>query len=141
MDIDIAVMSIADYEDVYGLWKGSDGIGLSAEDSKESIRIYLERNPNLSFVARCDGALAGAVLCGHDGRRGYIHHLAVDAKFRRKGVGKRLIDRCLAALGQAGIPKCHLFRFVDNAEGLMFWEDIGWSERTDLRVMSKFIQS
>ena len=141
MDIDIAVMTIADYKEVYGLWEGSDGIGLSAEDSEESIQIYLERNPGLSFVARCEGKLAGAVLCGHDGRRGYIHHLAVDAQSRRKGVGRRLIDRCLSALEQAGIPKCHLFRFADNEEGLMFWETTGWSERTDLRVMSRFIGS
>ena len=52
-------------------------MGLSEADSQENIVRYLDRNPYLICVARDGNMLMGAILCDHDGRRGYIHHLAV----------------------------------------------------------------
>ncbi len=135
--IEIREMTPADYDDAITLWKATEGIGLSAADSAEAIAGYLARNPGMSFVARAeDRTLAGAVLCGHDGRRGYLHHLAVRADCRGQGLGRRLSERCLAALRAAGIDKCHLFVKSDNPAGEAFWEKTGWYERTDLVLMS-----
>jgi putative acetyltransferase len=91
----------------------------------------------LSFVAVGDGGIVGAVLAGHDGRRGYIHHLAVHPDWRRHGIGRRLIDRCLGALRDAGINKCHTFVFRDNPGGIAFWKSLGWTPRTDLGLLSR----
>jgi putative acetyltransferase len=91
----------------------------------------------MSFVAREDGVLIGAVLTGHDGRRGYLHHLAVRADRRGLGVGKMLAEHSLAALRSAGIDKCHLFVLGANTGGLEFWRKIGWKERIELVVLSK----
>lgn len=136
----IAPMTIADYDDVIALWQGTEGVGLSAADSRPAIESYLERNPGMSFVARGpDGALVGAVLCGHDGRRGFLHHLAVRAECRGQGIGTALAQHCLEALRAAGIDKCHLFVFQQNESGKAFWSKIGWSERTTLFIMSKDI--
>ena len=79
------------------------------------------------------------MLCGHDGRRGYVHHLAVDESFRRHGVGRALIDRCLEGLREAGIGKCNLFIRRDNSIGLTFWQRTGWIDRVTLRMMSRTI--
>jgi N-acetylglutamate synthase len=134
-------MTSEDYEAVLALWKSSKGIGLSKADSKEHLAGYLLRNPGLSFVAFADGELAGAVLCGHDGRRGYIHHLAVKESFRRKGVGRILVEHCQNALIRAGVTKCHVFVFTDNREATAFWKKMGWFERTELLMISRNLDS
>ena len=64
-----------------------------------------------SFTAWSEGQLIGTVLCGHDGRRGYIHHLMVHPDHRRKGLGQSLVSRCMFALTRIGIQKVHLFVF------------------------------
>jgi ribosomal protein S18 acetylase RimI-like enzyme len=137
-----------DYDAAYTLWSATEGIGLSEADSRENIERFLRHNPGLSFVA-VDGeanasasagpgsALAGALLASCDGRRGYLHHLAVAPAYRRRGVGRGLVERCLAALAEVGIRKCHIFVIADNTEGKRFWQRIGWEERTSLLIMSK----
>jgi len=136
--VNIVEMSIADYDEVYALWEDTEGVGLSSADTLEAIARYLARNPGMSFVARdALGAVVGAVLCGHDGRRGFLHHLAVKPDCRRQGAGRALVERCMAALTAAGIEKCHLFVYKANESGRAFWEKIGWTERTTLVIMSK----
>ena len=141
MDIDIIPFIFKNYDEVLSLWQRCDGIGLSDADSRQHIRKYLERNPELSFIAKGQGRIVGAALCGHDGRRGYLHHLAVLPEFRRRGIGKRLADRCLRALQEAGIQKCHLFVFKNNDKGLQFWESIGWTPRINLSIVSANIDT
>jgi len=130
-------MTIADYDAVLTLWQVCEGVGLSDADARENIARYLARNPGMSFVAEIDSELVGAVLNGHDGRRGYIHHLAVHPHYRRRGIGQELVKHCLVALREAGIQKCHLFVFDGNRNGRAFWQDIGWMERVELVLMSK----
>jgi len=138
--ITITPFTMSNYDPVIALWQMSDGVGLSDADSPEKIQFYLERNPGMSFIARQEGVIVGAVLSGHDGRRGYIHHLAVHPDYRRQGIGQQLIDHCLPALHAIGIQKCHLFIFTDNRSGIAFWQSTGWSYRQDIAVMSKMIE-
>lgn len=136
--VQIDEMTAADYDDVTELWRNTEGIGLDADtDTRERIAAYLARNPGLSYVARSGGQVVGAVLCGHDGRRGYLHHLAVAAMDRHQGIGRALVAACLAKLGQLGIRKCNIFLFSDNEAGKGFWKAVGWLERTDLRILQK----
>lgn len=117
----------------------ADGVDLAVGDAPADIARFLDRNPGLSFIALAGENLIGAVLCGHDGRRGYLHHLAVDGSFRRHGVGRALIDRCLDGLRAAGIGKCNLFLRRDNEIGFAFWQRTGWVDRVTLRMMSRTI--
>jgi len=105
-------------------------------DARPAVERYLARNPGLSFVARCGAQLVGCVLCGHDGRRGYLQHLAVDATYRRSGIGRQLVQHCLAKLQQLGIEKVHLDVLVDNKAAQQFWQHLGWSRRDDLQRYS-----
>ncbi len=131
-------LALADYDSVRALWERSPGIGLNESDTREAIGAFLERNPGLSLVAlAADGSLAGAVLSGHDGRRGYLHHLAVDAAHRRRGLGSTLVERCLTDLRALGIPKCNIYLFADNADGRAFWLREGWAVRDDLVVLQR----
>lgn len=138
MDFEIRDMSIDQYNLVYELWENSEGVGLSQSDSRCEIEKFLMRNPGLCFTAWMQGALVGAILCGHDGRRGYIHHLAVEAKARKRGVGSALVDRCLKELKERGISKCHLFVFTDNNLARTFWTNLDWIPRDELILMSQY---
>ncbi len=131
----VRCLRIADYDAVIALWRRTAGVGLNESDTRRAIAVYLHRNPCLSFVAERDGQIIGAVLCGHDGRRGYLHHLAVAKRHRRRGLGRRLVIACLAKLRRAGIPKCNIFIFADNTKGMKFWARTGWSLRRELRLM------
>jgi N-acetylglutamate synthase len=137
MGIQLRRMHIADYDLVLALWQTTEGIGLSSADEQPAIARYLQRNPGMSFVAVDNRQIAGAILCGHDGRRGYLHHLAVAPSCRYRGIGRQLVERCLAALSAAGIDKCHLFVFADNAPAVAFWKRVGWTQRVDLVIMSR----
>ncbi len=137
--VSIRAMTPADYDEVLRLWQSSDGIGLSSADSRESITQYLRRNPGMSFVAERQGEIIGTVLCGHDGRRGLIHHMAVAKHARRQGIGAALEERCIDSLRSAGIGKCHIMVKADNTEGAGFWRRLGWQDRTTIRLMSKDI--
>lgn len=132
-------MTGADYDAVVRLWEATEGVGLNESDTRPAIESYLVRNPNLSFVAFDAGAIVGAVLCGHDGRRGYLHHLAVAESHRGRGLGKGLVEACLARLRQLGIQKCNIFLYADNIAGEAFWKHNGWLDRFDLRVMQKVL--
>lgn len=138
MNLTVKEMAIADYDSVLALWQASEGVGLSDADSRDGIAAFLERNPGLSFVALNEEKVVGVILCGHDGRRGYIHHLTVDPGQRRQGIGRALVARSLAALERAGIGKCHLFVFRKNEAALAFWQATGWIDRVDLGMWSRY---
>jgi len=132
----IAELAAGDIAEALELWTASEGVGLRGADEPEALARYLARNPGLSLAARDGGRMVGAVLCGHDGRRGYLHHLAVAASHRRRGIGRALVERCVDGLRREGIAKCHLMVYHHNAAGQAFWRSIGWHARDDLLLMS-----
>jgi len=131
-DVRIVAMTIADYDEVYALWSASEGMGLTRADGREAIEAYLERNPGMSFVAREGAVLVGAVLSGHDGRRGYLHHLVVAPASRGHGTGRALARRVLDAHARAGLERTHLFVHANNDAALGFWQAAGWTRRGDI---------
>jgi ribosomal protein S18 acetylase RimI-like enzyme len=138
MSVAIRPMMLDDYDGVMALWQSVDGVGLSQADTREAIGRYLDRNQGLSqcIVVNETGEIVGAVLCGHDGRRGFLHHLAVNPKYRHQGLGQLLAKQCLKGLHQQGIDKCHLFVFNKNQVGRNFWKKAGWYERSELVLIS-----
>lgn len=136
MSLSIRPFEPEDHDAAWALWASTEGIGLSSANSFEGVSRFLRRNPSSCFVATDNGVLVGTILCGHDGRRGLIHSLAVSAAHRRRGLGRRLVTRALAALRQEGIEKCHLLVFNENSEGRAFWKGIGAEERTTLALYS-----
>lgn len=138
--VQIRVMTIDDYEGLYDLWIHTPGMGLnSTDDSQEGIDKYLKRNPTTSFVAEEDGKIVGAIMAGHDGRRGYIHHTAVLPAYRHQGIAGKLVENAMQALEQEGINKAALVAFARNEIGNGFWEKIGFSVREDLVYRNKNI--
>ena len=136
----IRTMTIDDYDQVWHLWSEIKGFGIrTLDDSREGVEKFLKRNPSTSVVAEEDGMVIGAILCGHDGRRGYIHHTAVAVQARRKGIAAGLVSHAMEALKREGIHKVALVAFERNLEGNAFWESQGFSVRKDLVYRNKNI--
>lgn len=134
----IRPMTIDDYDRIYALWMSCKNMGFNdKDDSREGIARYLKRNLTTCFVAERDGALAGVILSGHDGRRGFIHHMAVAEAFRHRGVATALVNRALDALKDEDIHKVALVAFKRNAPGNAFWEKMGFAVREDLNYRNR----
>lgn len=136
--MDIRIMTLKDYDQVYLLWNTTAGMGMrNLDDSKDGIKKYLDRNPKTNFVAEEEGNIVGAILCGHDGRRGYIYHTAVSTKYRNRGIGTLLVNTATHALRKEGIHKVALVAFENNLLGNTFWENLGFEKRNDLVYRNK----
>ena len=129
----IRVMTIEDYDRVRALWMKIKGFGIrSVDDSREGVERFLKRNPETSVVAEEDGKIVGAILCGHDGRRGCLYHVCVDEQYRMRGIGKAMVVFAMEALKREQINKVSLIAFTKNDIGNAFWKEIGWTGREDL---------
>ena len=133
----IREMAITDYEQMIELWNSIEGLQLSDADSRENIERYLERNKGLSYVCEHDDTIIGTILGGHDGRRGFLYHVAVSPEFRQHKIGNQLVEMSLERLRKEGITKCHIFVLEDNVVGGHFWTSIGWEKRQGFFVYSK----
>lgn len=126
-------MTIEDYPKVYDLWMSIHGFGIrSVDDSREGIEKFIRRNPTTSVVAAEGERIIGAILCGHDGRRGCFYHVCVAEDKRKQGIGKQMAAFAMHALQAEGINKVSLIAFRSNELGNRFWKSVGWTFREDL---------
>ena len=132
----IRPMTIDDYDEVFAMWQITSRRALSRADEREPIARYLARNAGMSQVAVADGKIVGTVLAGHDGRRGFIHHMAVLPEYRRRRIGHALAEKAIEMIARDGIDKTHIFCYQNNETGQKFWSDFGFTKRDDVFVFS-----
>lgn len=133
MDFNVRIMTEEDYDGVRDLWMTIEGFAIrSIDDSREGVERFLKRNPTTSVVAEVNGEIVGAILCGHDGRRGCFYHVCVRKDHRLMGIGKAMVVRAMEELKRESINKVSLIAFTKNDIGNQFWKGIGWTQRLDL---------
>lgn len=132
----IREMTIDDYDEVYRMWQITTKRALSKADERDQMERYLKHNAGMSQVAVVDGKIVGTVLAGHDGRRGFIHHMAVLPEFRRKKIGHALAQTAIQKIREQAIDKTHIFCYQNNETGQSFWRDFGFEKREDVFVYS-----
>lgn len=136
----IRELTLEAYPELLALWQNTPGMGLrSLDDSREGIARFLQRNPGTSFAAYEGGRMAGAILCGHDGRRGYLYHTAVLPEYRGRGIGSALADAAVQALRREGITRVCLNVMEDNEPGKAFWRSLGWEKKEFLGFYSRSV--
>ncbi len=133
--IKIRELRISDYENAIKIWQKA-GIHLSASDRKDEIDKMLKHNPNLCLALENNNQMIGLVLGGFDGRRGWIHHLAVLPEFQGKGYGKLLMDELISRFKNMNIVKVKLEVVEDNRKVIEFYKHLGWDERPEIITMS-----
>ena len=138
----VRTMTIDDYEEVSLLWHKIKGFSIRGiDDSREGVARFLKRNPDSSVVAVEDSRVVGAILCGHDGRRGCMYHVCVDPEYRMRGIGKSMVVFAMNALKKENISKVSLIAFTKNDVGNKFWRCIGWTKREDLNYYDFVLNS
>ena len=154
-------MTMDDYDEVHALWLSISKFGIrSLDDSGTGIERFLRRNPRTCVVcvddapdaesasggealsgkdtddntgiSRGSGPIVGSILCGNDGRRGCLYHVCVSRDYRRRGIGRMMVDFCLAALQREHVNKVCLNAYVTNEGGNAFWRSLGWTLRSDM---------
>ena len=140
MEYRIKQVTIADYDAIYELWVSTEQSRRSLnpiDDSREGIDRYLKRNPNTCFAAVKDDRIIGVILTGHDGRRAIIHHMCIHPDYQRLGIAAHLVSLAEDALRKEGIQKLFCLVFKDNEAANAFWEQQGYSLRTNLNYRNK----
>ena len=143
MKIQIRSVTIGDYDRILELWNSTEQSRRAlnpVDDSREGIERYLQRNPATCFLACPEEApsqVIGVILTGHDGRRAIIHHLCVHPEYRRLGIAGMLLGKAEEALRAEGISKVFGLVFKDNEPANAFWENQGYTLRTNLNYRNK----
>lgn len=138
----VRLMTVEDYDQVRALWMTIKGFAIrSIDDSREGVERFIRRNPTTSVVAVEDQKVVGAILCGHDGRRGCLYHVCVNPEYRRRGIGKAMVVFCMDALKKEKINKVSLIAFTQNDIGNAFWHSVGWKQREDLNYYDFVLNS
>jgi ribosomal protein S18 acetylase RimI-like enzyme len=120
--------STEDYDATLQLWQRVEGLEVAEGDDRDGVAQFVARNPGLSRVAVDGSVVIGVAMCGHDGRRGHIYHLAVDPAYRGCGLGKRLVNECLQRLRAAGVVRAIILVADNNFGGAEFWKRAGWED-------------
>lgn len=144
MGYEIRLVTIDDYDAIYDLWNATEQSRRAlnpVDDSREGIDRYLKRNPNTCFAAVDGDMIIGVILTGHDGRRAIIHHMCVHPYYRRMGIAGKLVSAAEEALKKEGIQKIFGLVFKDNDVANAFWENQGYSLRTNLNYRNKSLNA
>jgi N-acetylglutamate synthase len=138
MDYKIELMTLKKYDELIAFWKSIDGVWVSDDDSYENLKVYFKRNPDTNFIAVHEGKIIGTVKCSHDGRRGYLHHVAVKEEYRKMGIAKEMVEKCIGILRKEGIKQFRLFVLDSNKHAMDFWKHLGFEEDSyDYRTFRK----
>ena len=117
----------SDQEAVAALWREVFGYTEPRNDPATSIRRKLAVQRELFFVAQVEGELAGTIMSGYDGHRGWIYSLAVAPRFRRHGLGTALMRHAEKALTDRGCPKINLQVMPTNTAVVAFYQKLGYN--------------
>ncbi|MHA1508598.1 MAG: GNAT family N-acetyltransferase [Promethearchaeota archaeon] len=131
----IETFKIEYYDEVVELWKKA-GIEMVSSDTIDEIMRVLNRNPDLFLIGKVKKKIIAIVIGAFDGRRGYVHHLAVDPDYQKMGFGKTIVDALIEQFRAMNIHKVHLFIEKSNKSVVEFYNNLGWEVREDLIMMS-----
>lgn len=134
MPLEIRVFRGNDESAVVALWSEVFAGDPPRNEPQAVVRRKLGVQRELFFVGEVAGEVVGTVIAGFDGYRGWVYHLAVDPRFRRRGFGCELMRHAEARLKEIGCPKLNLQVRSTNVEVIAFYERLGYviEERVSL---------
>ena len=116
----------SDRADVIALWNDVFAYPAAHNDPASAIDRKLAIDPELFFVAVVDSTVAGTVMGGYDGHRGWVYSLAVASNRRRQNMGSALMKHLEMQLSRLGCPKVNLQVYAENREVVAFYEELGY---------------
>jgi ribosomal protein S18 acetylase RimI-like enzyme len=124
----LTVKTAADQDEqaVVALWRACDLVA-SYNDPVADFR-FAKAGPASDVLIGVDdaGAIAGSVMVGHDGHRGWLYYVAAGPTSRGKGVGRRMVRAAEDWLRQRGVVKVQLMVRETNTKVVGFYEHLGF---------------
>jgi N-acetylglutamate synthase len=138
--ISIRAFRLNDYDRVMEIWSGG-GLPLKPQgrDSREAIARQLAL-PNVRFLVAEEGEggrVVGTVLATHDGRKGWINRVAVDATLRRRGLGARLVRAAEGWLASAGLDILACLIEEGNDVSMSLFAELGYTKHAEIIYFAK----
>lgn len=115
----------ADSDAVVALWQICDLTRQWNNPHRDIARKFAHDSDSF-FLAESGDHLVGTVMVGYDGHRGWVNYLAVDPEWRRRGVGRTLMDHAERWLLARGCPKLNLQVRTGNDDALDFYRRLGY---------------
>jgi ribosomal protein S18 acetylase RimI-like enzyme len=126
----------SDYGIVKKLWLDS-GLLLTLSDKKNELQKIADQKSNYFYIFEAGTEIVGTAICAFDGRRGYIHHVAVHPNYQNKGFGKYIMEQAMEFYRNKNTVKVHIMIEKLNEKVITFYEKLGWKIRDDLHLMTK----
>ncbi len=124
-DIVVRTFHPADEAQVVAVWYRCDLV-VPWNDPEQDIRHKVAFQPDLFLVGETRSRIVGTVMAGYEGHRGWINYLAVAPDYRRRGIGRRLMQAAEHELSALGCPKINLQVRSSNAGVIAFYQRLGF---------------
>jgi len=138
--IKIRKFKIKDKNSVIALWKDVFNPQNPHNDPELVINTKVSFNDGLFFVACENKKIIGTIMAGYGGHRGWIYSLAVSQKYRRKGIGTKLVNKALNELINLGCIKVNLQIYGDNQFVVDFYKKVGFSIEDRVSMGKRLIE-
>ncbi len=125
--VQVRPCTAADHARVIELWHAC-GLVVPWNDPVRDLALKLAVQPEGLLVAEDAGRVVGTVMVGYEGHRGCINYLGVDPAYRRRGIGRLLMQHAEQGLRAAGCPKINLMVRTSNRAVIEFYKRIGFAE-------------
>ena len=135
----IAAARPEDCDAVIALWEAC-GLTRPWNNPRADFTTALAGATSTIVVEGRSGAIAGSVMVGFDGHRGWVYYLAVAPAARRMGLGRTLMLAAEAWLREHGAPKIQLMVREDNVDATAFYDALGL-ERQKVVTFGRFLET
>ncbi|MFM1949724.1 MAG: Acetyltransferase YpeA [Pseudomonadota bacterium] len=112
---------------VVELWRNVFGYETAHNEPNLAISKKIATQDGLFFVAVENTGIAGTIMAGYDGHRGWLYSVAVDPKQRFNGLGSALVHHAEKALAELGCMKVNLQLLDTNEATAAFYKSIGYA--------------
>lgn len=138
--VQITDLLARDLKETIELWGSIPELNFPfAFDTPKRLTRFLNRNKGLGSIAKIDGKIVGALLCGSDGRRGFFYHIGVLPLFRRQKIAARMVAHSFEKLKREDIDSCFLFTYDFNLVAQAFWKSMGFEYAPHVQYQSRAI--
>ena len=126
-NLHIRPLRASDYDNVIGLLAASKmNPHTRGRESRTAFRRQLTVHRTTYLGAFVGDRLVGCVFGTHDSRKGWINRLAVDPKWRRRGIASRLVGECERRLRDRGMDMFAALIESDNRASATLFRRLGY---------------
>lgn len=116
------------------------------ENFIQIINELLDNDEKMAYIAKYEGKVVGLIIGIIESNSrlelpneiGYIGLLTVLKEYRRKGIGKELVDKLKEWFKEKKITEIELFTTINNEESRRFWDKNGYKVYLERRKLNVF---